>query len=234
MRAVAGWSVLLGLLVGLLQGCGGGGGGSAPAASAPDTSAPSVTLNAPQEGARLVGVVPLSASASDNVGVSRVEFYLNGTLKGSASSAPYTVYLDTSTLNRGSYTLIARAFDGAGNVGQSPALAVTVPISVFMTTQVTGTTAVGTVYLAGVGPQEAFGLRLTVTGAHVAGAQQSGTAANASAPFVAGSDVILPSATGFGPGEVLKINFDGVTQPANFQVTLSQVLDSTFSSMPLQ
>lgn len=218
-----------------LAGCGGGGGGANPAAP-PDTTSPSVTLTSPAANARLTGVATLGATASDNVAVSRVEFYLDGTLKGTATSAPYAVGLDTSTLNRGSYTVTAKAFDAAGNMGVSQGVAVTVPISIFMTTQVSGSSAVGTVYLAGVGPQEAYGLSLTIAGAHVVSASTSGVAAlaGASSPLVSGGDVILPSSVGFGPGEVLRIDLDQVTQPFAIQATLSQVFDSTFSPIPLQ
>ena len=56
---------------------------------APDTQPPTVTLIAPAGGSTVAGVVTLSASATDNVGVARVDFYVNTTLVGSASSAPY-------------------------------------------------------------------------------------------------------------------------------------------------
>ncbi|GFO57762.1 hypothetical protein GMST_00870 [Geomonas silvestris] len=225
---------IVALLVPLcLAGCGGGGGGANPTVP-PDTASPSVTLTSPAANARLTGVATLEATASDNVAVSRVEFYLGGTLKGTATSAPYAVGLDTSTLNRGSYTVTAKAFDAAGNLGVSQGVVVTVPISIFMTTQVSGSTAVGTVYLAGVGPQEVHGLSLTITGAHIVSVTPSGVAASAESLLVSGGDIILGSSTLFGPGEVMRINLDQVTQPTAIQATLTQVIDATFTQLPLQ
>jgi hypothetical protein len=80
-----------------------------------DTTAP--TVSAAESGSS--GTITLSASASDDVGVSRVEFYVDGTLKASDSSAPYQASLDSTALADGAHTLIAKAYDAAGNVGSS-------------------------------------------------------------------------------------------------------------------
>ena len=90
----------------------------------PDTTPPAVSLTAPANGATVSGTVALSASASDNVGVARVEFYVDGSLLSTATSAPYTASWVTST--NGSHTLLAKAYDAAGNLGTSSAIAVTV------------------------------------------------------------------------------------------------------------
>lgn len=82
-----------------------------------DTLAP--TVSASESGT--AGTITLSASASDNVGVSKVEFYVDGVLKGSDTSSPYSMTLDSTTLANGSHTLTARAYDAAGNVGTSGA-----------------------------------------------------------------------------------------------------------------
>ncbi|MGH9857083.1 MAG: Ig-like domain-containing protein, partial [Acidobacteriota bacterium] len=60
------------------------------------------------------------ASASDNVGVIKVEFYVDGNLIGSQdASSPYSVSLNTTTLTNGSHSLTAKAYDQAGNVTTS-------------------------------------------------------------------------------------------------------------------
>ena len=69
------------------------------------------------------GTITLSATASDNVGVSRVEFFVDNVLKGSDSASPYAMTLDSTTLANGSHTLVAKAYDAAGNVGSSNAAA---------------------------------------------------------------------------------------------------------------
>lgn len=81
------------------------------------TDAQPPTVSAAESGTK--GTITLSATASDNVGVTKVEFYVDGVLKGSAATAPYTMTLDSTTLTNGSHTLIAKAYDAAGNVGTS-------------------------------------------------------------------------------------------------------------------
>ncbi len=90
-------------------------GGSTPA----DTTPP--TVSASESGSS--GTITLSASASDNVGVSKVEFWIDSVLKGTVLTPPYTLALDSTTLSDGSHTLVAKAYDAAGNVGTSSAVA---------------------------------------------------------------------------------------------------------------
>lgn len=84
-----------------------------------DTTPPTVSLSAPANGATVSGTATLSASASDNVGVSRVEFYVDGTLVLSDTTAPYSTTWNTTSAANGSHTLMARAFDAAGNTTSS-------------------------------------------------------------------------------------------------------------------
>lgn len=104
-------------------------GQSAPASAttrqAADTTAPSVSITSPAGGAAVTGTVTISAAASDNIGVSRVEFYIDGVLSGSDTSSPYTYAWNTAGIS-GTHTIAARAIDGAGNAGTSPAISVTV------------------------------------------------------------------------------------------------------------
>jgi hypothetical protein len=89
------------------EGSGGGGGG--------DTTPP--TVSASESGTS--GTISFSASASDNVGVSKVEFYVDGALKANDTASPYSASLDSTTLADGSHSLVAKAYDAAGNVGTS-------------------------------------------------------------------------------------------------------------------
>ncbi|MCM0083348.1 Ig-like domain-containing protein [Geomonas sp. Red32] len=89
------------------------------AATTGDTTAPSVSFTSPSNGGSVTGVVQLTASASDNVGVTKVEFYVNGALQATDTSTPYVYNWDTSALSAGSYTLTAKAYDAANNAGQS-------------------------------------------------------------------------------------------------------------------
>jgi poly(hydroxyalkanoate) depolymerase family esterase len=103
---------------GLTGGGGGGGGG--------DTTPPTVSITAPAAGATVSGSIAVTASASDNVGVTRVDVLVDGAVAGSDTAAPYSVAVDTTRLAGGGHTLTARAFDAANNAGSSAAVAITV------------------------------------------------------------------------------------------------------------
>ncbi|MDQ1921364.1 Ig-like domain-containing protein [Massilia pseudoviolaceinigra] len=83
-----------------------------------DTTAPRVTAG--QSGSS--GNISFSASASDDVGVTRVEFYVDNQLKATSSAAPYSATINSATLSNGSHSLVAKAYDAAGNVGTSAAV----------------------------------------------------------------------------------------------------------------
>ncbi|MFY0522719.1 Ig-like domain-containing protein [Archangium gephyra] len=87
-----------------------------------DNTVPVTAVSAPAHNAQVRGTVVVSATASDNVGVQRVEFYAGPALLGTATTAPYSVNWDTATLANGSVSLTTKAYDLAGNVTVSTAL----------------------------------------------------------------------------------------------------------------
>ncbi len=87
-----------------------------------DTTAPTVSATATGSS----GTITFSATASDNVGVAKVEFYVDGTLQGSAAASPFSVAFNSTTLSDGAHSLVAKAYDAAGNVGSSAAVSFTV------------------------------------------------------------------------------------------------------------
>jgi phospholipase C len=99
-----------------------------PQQPTPDTTAPTVSVSAPASDATLSGTVALSANASDNVGVTGVQFLVNGTAVGAeVTTSPYSVNWDTTAVSNGSgYSITARARDAAGNQTTSTAVSVTV------------------------------------------------------------------------------------------------------------
>ena len=101
---------------------GGGGGGGG------DTIAPTVSITTPSNGATVSGAsVTVSATASDNVGVSGVQFKLDGANLGSEdTTSPYSITWDTTTASNGSHSLTAVARDAAGNTTTSSTVNVTV------------------------------------------------------------------------------------------------------------
>ncbi|WP_407692871.1 extracellular catalytic domain type 1 short-chain-length polyhydroxyalkanoate depolymerase [Pyxidicoccus xibeiensis] len=80
-----------------------------------DTTPPTVNLTAPGNGATVSGTVTLTASASDAVGVTRVEFLVDGSVVGTDASAPYELAWNSASVGNGAHALAARAFDAAGN-----------------------------------------------------------------------------------------------------------------------
>src|SRR5438270_2292601 len=71
-------------------------------ATTKDTQPPTVTITAPASNAALSGTVTLAATASDNTGVSAVQFRVDGATFGSpVAAAPYSYALDTTTLSNG-------------------------------------------------------------------------------------------------------------------------------------
>jgi hypothetical protein len=72
------------------------------------------------------GRIALNATATDNVGVTKVEFYVDGSLVGSSTAAPYTLAYDSTLLTKGSHSLVTKAYDASNNIGTSSAFAFTV------------------------------------------------------------------------------------------------------------
>lgn len=91
-----------------------------------DVTLPQVTMTAPAAGA-VSGVVTLRATATDNVGVTGVQFEVNGQPLGAEQSvAPFSQAWDTTTVPNGSYALTATARDAAANERTSTAITVLV------------------------------------------------------------------------------------------------------------
>jgi fibronectin type 3 domain-containing protein len=84
-----------------------------------DITSPSVVLTEPANNAKVRGIVQLSADASDNVGVDRVEFLVGGTLVGTDYTAPYSLSWNSASGSDGSTSITARAVDAASNVTNS-------------------------------------------------------------------------------------------------------------------
>ena len=91
-----------------------------------DDVPPTVTLDAPAADASVSGAVSLSATASDAVGVTQVAFFVDGTFIAAKSAAPWTVSWSSLLADDGPHSLVARAFDGSGNMTESAAVDVAV------------------------------------------------------------------------------------------------------------
>jgi hypothetical protein len=92
-----------------------------------DTTPPTTSITSPVAGARLSGLVTVTADAADDFAVSAVEFYRDGTmLLGTVQSRPYSIPWETGTAFDGTYTLTSKAYDAAGHSMTSAPVTVTV------------------------------------------------------------------------------------------------------------
>ncbi|MBI3927852.1 MAG: hypothetical protein HY319_20090 [Armatimonadetes bacterium] len=87
---------------------------------------PTVALISPVQDQTVFGVVTLQAKADDDIGVTQVEFFVDGVLLGSDLAAPYQQNWNTATVPNGAHRVEAVARD---TVGQSKSHAVTVQVS---------------------------------------------------------------------------------------------------------
>jgi uncharacterized protein (TIGR03118 family) len=93
---------------------------------------PVVAVTAPT--GSVSGTVTVTATAQDSITIAKVEFFVGGVSLGVATTSPYSVQWDTTTLANGSVTLTATATDVDSNVGTSPGVTVTVSNGVAATT----------------------------------------------------------------------------------------------------
>ncbi|MGH8642392.1 MAG: Ig-like domain-containing protein, partial [Burkholderiales bacterium] len=94
-----------------------------------DTTPPTVSVTSPVNGATVSGTIAVTASASDNVGVAGVQFFLDSLdnpLGPEDSSAPYQVSWNTASVSNGQHVIAAVARDAAGNRTTSATVTVTV------------------------------------------------------------------------------------------------------------
>jgi glucose/arabinose dehydrogenase len=92
-----------------------------------DTITPVLSVTAPAEGAVVSGTTTLSASASDNVGVRVVKWYVdNIEVAYDGAGQPWSQPWSTAGLANGVHRIFAKARDAAGNWGTSRVVSFTV------------------------------------------------------------------------------------------------------------
>ena len=123
-------------------------------AAAGDTTPPTASITSPAAGATVSGTISIQANASDNVGVTRVDFLVDGSLLSSDTTAPFAASWNTANAANGAHSLTVRAFDAANNQKTSAAVSVTVN---------NGTTTAPTLTLSGVAATIRRGQTFTAT-----------------------------------------------------------------------
>lgn len=97
-----------------------------PTSTPIDTTKPTVSLTAPGNGSSVAvgATVNIAATASDNVAVTKVEFYVDGAIKSTDTTSAYSYVWLTTGVTSGTHTLTARAYDAAGNNTTSSAISI--------------------------------------------------------------------------------------------------------------
>ena len=91
-----------------------------------DTTPPLVAVASPAGGQTVSGVVTITASASDNMGVTRIDYLQDGQILAVFSPPVFRASWNTVLVPNGTHTLTAVARDAAGNRTTSAAIGVTV------------------------------------------------------------------------------------------------------------
>lgn len=84
-----------------------------------DGQVPSVSLTSPTNSSTVSGTVNVAATATDNIGVTKVEFLVDGSVKSTDTTSPYTFSLNTASYSNASHTVAAKAYDAVDNTAIS-------------------------------------------------------------------------------------------------------------------
>ena len=123
-----------------------------------DSTPPTAVFLYPIAGSTVAGIVPVALDIADNVGVAKIELYVDGVLETTTSnpSSPWSYEWDSSPkADSLQHTLYVKVYDGAGNVGTATQLVtvfaelgqepdVTPPTAVFLY-PIAGSTITGTI-----------------------------------------------------------------------------------------
>jgi len=99
---------------------------------------PSVSITSPQNGDVVGKIITIKANATDDKGITKVEFYIDNALKATDNSQPYEWNWDTTKSSSGTHVLKARAYDTINQtaehsiqvtVDQPPKISITSPSS---------------------------------------------------------------------------------------------------------
>lgn len=80
-----------------------------------DTTLPVVTITAPASGATVSGIVAVNGNATDNVGVTSLQFKVDNVLVASGVTPAFSFNWNTASSTNGAHTVTVTAFDAAGN-----------------------------------------------------------------------------------------------------------------------
>ncbi|MBS7621955.1 hypothetical protein KEJ32_07585, partial [Candidatus Bathyarchaeota archaeon] len=84
-----------------------------------DTTPPTLNILQPTGGSTVSKIIEITAEATDESGISKVEFYINNKLAATDNTEPYTYRWNTRSVKDGWHTITVKAYDNAGNTAQA-------------------------------------------------------------------------------------------------------------------
>ena len=93
--------------------------GSTPPPPTDDATAPTVSITSPLNDSTITNRASIAANATDNVGVVKIELYIDGGLRASSKSNTISYNWNSRKASRGAHTITVKAYDQAGNSGLS-------------------------------------------------------------------------------------------------------------------
>ncbi|HKW98512.1 MAG TPA: Ig-like domain-containing protein [Bryobacteraceae bacterium] len=118
-----------------------------------DTKPPVVSISSPLSGVTVAGTVAVQGSATDNVGVTKIQFYVDGSLMSSAAVSPFAFSWNSTAVANGSHTLTVKAYDAANNVGSASVAVIAsndkTPPAVSIGSPTSGSSVAGTLTVKG-------------------------------------------------------------------------------------
>ena len=147
-----------------------------------DSVPPSIAITSPIGGGMVSGNVQIQGSATDNIGVTRVELWIDGQLNSTCSSVAYSCTWNSGSVAAGGHSVIVKAYDAAGNSGSaSESLNVAAPVGpdsqapvVQITNPQSGATVSGVVNISAKGSDN---VAVTQVSIFIDGVQKSTTTA---------------------------------------------------------
>lgn len=91
-----------------------------------DVTDPSTSITSPADSSTVGNTITITADASDDCAVTKVEFYVDGNLLGTDTTSPYSFDWNTRQSTNGSHALTTMAYDPVNHTGTSVAINVTV------------------------------------------------------------------------------------------------------------
>ena len=94
--------------------------------AATDTTSPTTSITSPVANSTVNGKLAVGVNASDNIGITRIELFVDGTMLSTNTTTPASFVWDTTAVGNGLHTLQAKAYDAANNVGATPLTTISV------------------------------------------------------------------------------------------------------------